>query len=103
MKPQQKQAVLALLERGVSQHEIARKLGVDRKTIRRLAQAATEPPANAPMATGPHPQNPPPRPPASGDERADYLHNSPCNIRLVILHSGSNLVKRREAVAKRRT
>ena len=69
LKPQQKQAVLALLERGVSQHEIARKLGVDRKTIRKLAQApaAPEAPANSPMATGPHPQNPPPRPPASGD------------------------------------
>ena len=68
LKPQQKQAVLALLERGVSQHEIARKLGVDRKTIRKLAQAPATPeaPANSPMATGPHPQNPPPRPPASG-------------------------------------
>ena len=68
LKPQQKQAVLALLERGVSQHEIARKIGVDRKTIRRLAQAATEPPANSPMATGPRGQNPPPRPPAMGGD-----------------------------------
>ena len=66
LKAQQKQAVLAPLERGVSQHEIARKLGVDRKSIRKLAQAPATPeaPANSPMATGPHPQNPPPRPPA---------------------------------------
>ena len=70
MKPQQKQAVLALLERQISQHEIARKLGVDRKTIRRLAQAATEPSADSPMATGPHRQNPPPRPPAMGGDLA---------------------------------
>ncbi len=60
MKPQKKQAVWALLERGVSQHEIARKMGIDHKTIRRLARV----PADAPMATGPHRQNPPPRPPA---------------------------------------
>ena len=71
MKPQQKQTVLMLLEREVSQHEIARKTGIDRKTIRRLAHAAHATPApdpgpDSPMATGPGGQIPPPRPPVSG-------------------------------------
>jgi transposase len=52
-----------LLARGVSQHEIARRTGVDRKTIRRYAAAGS----NSPMATGSTDglaQIPPPRPPA---------------------------------------
>jgi transposase len=49
-----------LLARGMSQHEIARRTGVDRKTVRRYQ-------AKSPMATGSGPddrENPPPRPPA---------------------------------------
>jgi transposase len=54
--------IATLLERGASQHEIARRTGVDRKTIRRYAEQA-----NSPMATGSEAaagQIPPPRPPA---------------------------------------
>jgi len=52
--------VETLLAKGVSQHEIARRTGVDRKTIRRYQ-------SKSPMATGSGSgggQNPPPRPPA---------------------------------------
>jgi transposase len=54
--------IATLLGRGESQHEIARRTGVDRKTIRRYAVAA-----KSPMATGSEgsiDQIPPPRPPA---------------------------------------
>jgi transposase len=54
--------IATLLMRGASQHEIARRTGVDRKTIRRYAGQA-----NSPMATGSEAtagQIPPPRPPA---------------------------------------
>jgi transposase len=54
--------IATLLERGTSQHEIARRTGVDRKTIRGYARKA-----NSPMAIGaavPADQIPPPRPPA---------------------------------------
>jgi hypothetical protein len=54
--------IATLLERGASQHEIARRTGVDRKTIRRYAERS-----NSPMATGSEPeagQIPPPWPPA---------------------------------------
>ena len=50
---------------GVSHHEIARRTGVDRKTIRSYARASNSPR----VATGSEPamgQNPPPRPPALG-------------------------------------
>jgi transposase len=62
LKPHLRITIATLLERGASQHEIARRTGVDRKTIRRYAERA-----NSPMATGsevPSGQNPPPRPPA---------------------------------------
>jgi transposase len=54
--------IATLLGRGESQHEIARRTGVDRKTIRSYAEGA-----NSPMATGSESavgQIPPPRPPA---------------------------------------
>jgi transposase len=57
--------IATLLEHGASQHEISRRTGVDRKTIRRYAKQVG---ANSPMATGsaaPAGQIPPPRPPAS--------------------------------------
>jgi len=55
-----------LLAAGVPQREIARRTGVDRKTLRRYAPGATSPGG----ATGPAPadgQTPPPRPPAPTD------------------------------------
>jgi transposase len=60
--------IATLLGRGASQHEIRRRTGVDRKTIRRYAAVA-----NSPMATGsdaPVEQIPPPRPPAPKEARS---------------------------------
>jgi transposase len=60
--------IATLLGRGASQHEIHRRTGVDRKTIRRYAAVA-----NSPMATGseePLEQIPPPRPPAPKEARS---------------------------------
>lgn len=65
LKPQLKHTVVTLLENGVSQHEINRKTGIDRKTVRKIARALAG--ANSPMATGSAglaSQIPPPRPPA---------------------------------------
>jgi transposase len=70
LTPQQRSTVVTLLQNQVSQHEINRKTGIDRKTIRKLAQAmvaAEGPASNSPMATGSPDiavQIPPPRPPA---------------------------------------
>ncbi|MFZ4655091.1 MAG: hypothetical protein ACOYLM_12100 [Methylococcaceae bacterium] len=67
LTPQKHSAVVVLLERRISQHEIKRKTGVDPKTVRKIAQSLVDGPSNSPMATGFPPegtQNPPPRPPA---------------------------------------
>jgi transposase len=73
LKPQHRSTVVTLLQNKVSQHEIKRKTGIDRKTIRKLAQAmfacAEAPASNSSMATGSPglaDQIPPPRPPAPG-------------------------------------
>lgn len=69
LKPNQKSTVVTLLENGVSQREIGRKTGIDRKTIRKLVQAMGAAESISPMATGSAGvagQNPPPRPPAGG-------------------------------------
>jgi transposase len=69
LKPHQKGAVITLLENAVSQHEISRKTGIDRKTVRKLARAMAMDGSNSPMATssdGVPVQIPPPRPPAPG-------------------------------------
>lgn len=61
MKSHLRITIETLLANGVSQHEISRRTGVDRKTIRRYGRSA-----NSPMAAGPNPvpgQIPPPRPP----------------------------------------
>lgn len=71
LKPHLESTVMTLLGNGVPQREIARKIGVDRKTIRKLARkSAAAPRAEAnssTLATGPEArpeiQNPPPRPP----------------------------------------
>ena len=71
LKQYQKGAVVTLLENEVSQREISRKTGIDRKTVRKLALAMATARAgdgsNSPMATGSDGlpvQIPPPRPPA---------------------------------------
>ncbi len=72
MTPYQKGTVLTLLQNNVSQREICRKTGIDRKTIRNLAQAMVTSPVEAEpnfptLATGSPSlagQIPPPRPPA---------------------------------------
>lgn len=67
MKAHLRITITTLLARGASQHEIAQRTGVDRKTIRRYARAAIAGAANAPeVATGPAAIDgdvPPPRPP----------------------------------------
>jgi len=65
LKSHKKTTVLTLLERQVSQHEIHRKTGVDRKTIRKYAELQGGL-SNSPMAAGfliKSEENPPPRPP----------------------------------------
>ncbi len=65
LKLQKKHTVVTLLERGVSQREINRQTGIDRKTVRKIALALAG--ANSSMATGSAgvvSQIPPPRPPA---------------------------------------
>lgn len=65
MKPHKKITVTTLLAAGKSQREIERVTGIDRKTIRKLAQGAASEASNSPgVATGSAAQNPPPRPPA---------------------------------------
>ena len=56
--------VETLLERGVSQHEIARRTGVDRKTIRKYERARANFPRVATGSPRAPDQLPPPRPPA---------------------------------------
>jgi transposase len=56
-------SIVALLESGVGQREIERRLGVDRKTIRRYQRLANSP-GVATGSEGPTDQIPPPRPPA---------------------------------------
>jgi len=64
LKPHLQTTVLTLLAAGKSQREIERVTGVDRKTIRRLAQRQAEVNSSTP-ATGVGAQIPPPRPPAN--------------------------------------
>ena len=56
-------SIVALLESGVGQREIERRLGVDRKTIRRYQRLANSP-TPATGSESPEGQSPPPRPPA---------------------------------------
>ena len=63
MKSHLRITIETLLSCGVSQREIARRTGVDRKTVRRCAAVSNSPG----VATGSDPeldQSPPPRPPA---------------------------------------
>ena len=78
MKQNLRVTIATLLAHGASQHEIARRTGVDRKTVRRYAATS-----NSPMATGSASaaeQIPPPWPPASADAdlRAPAQASSAC-------------------------
>jgi transposase len=77
-KPHLRITVETLLRTGTSQREIARRTGVDRKTIRGYARAL----ANSPgVATGTDPadgQTPPPRPPAPDDAPPAVVNGSAC-------------------------
>ncbi len=88
MKPHQKGAVVTLLQNEVSQHEISRKTGIDRKTVRKLARAMAAARAgggsNSPMATGSDGrpgQIPPPRPPAPGARSPPAVAELPAHAR----------------------
>ncbi len=86
MKPHRMGAVITLLQNGVSQREISRKTGVDRKTIRKVAQAMaldtlTDPPNSPVPATDSMSgtaQNPPPRPPGAGPAKGYIPTPSAC-------------------------
>lgn len=69
LKPHLRTTVETLLRAGASQHEIERRTGVDRKTIRRYARLAKSP-TPATGFSGPDPHTPPPRPPGP-QEAAD--------------------------------
>jgi transposase len=75
LKSHQKHTVFTLLQRNVSQHEIARKTGIDRKTIRKLKRTPhgvlADAHSNSPMATGTGDQIPPPRPPVADAATVD--------------------------------
>jgi transposase len=80
LTPQQRSTVVTLLQNNVSQHEISRKTGIDRKTIRKFAQAmfaaAASSASNSPIATGSPglaDQIPPPRPPAPAGTQPSAL------------------------------
>ena len=69
MKPHLRTTVETLLRAGASQHEIERRTGVDRKTIRRYARLANSP-TPATGFSGSDAQVPPPRPPGPGEAAA---------------------------------
>ena len=74
MTQQKRNTVETLLGKGVSQHEIHRKTGIDRKTIRKIRRGMAEVESNSPMATGSGEgaaQIPPPRPPVPKEVRSD--------------------------------
>jgi transposase len=86
LKPEKKATIITLLTNGVSQHEISRKAGIDRKTIRRYGRLHNLPPAqdrleskspsHDEVATGDGSrvnENPPPRPPAYEREPAPTM------------------------------
>jgi transposase len=64
LKPHMRVTIETLLRAGVSRREIERKVGVDRKTIRRYAEQLSKSPGVATGSGGEKGQNPPPRPPA---------------------------------------
>lgn len=89
MKSHLRITIQTLLANGASQHEIARRTGVDRKTIRRYQ-------SDSPMATGLAPdaeQNPPPRPPAS-----PKLASSACEVHRAWIEAQVQLGRNAQAI-----
>jgi len=70
-------SIETLLKSGTSQHEIHRRLGVDRKTIRRYARVANSP-GVATGSEGAGSQIPPPRPPAPAAKAPPGVTPSAC-------------------------
>ncbi len=71
LKPNLRISILTLLQAGKAQREIARVTGMDRKTVRRIADKAKSPGVATGFCAGKagvdgpdEEQNPPPRPPA---------------------------------------
>ena len=80
LTPQQRNTVVTLLQNKVSQHQIKRKTGIDRKTIRKLAQEISAALAGASNSCAPATgslgladQIPPPRPPAAAQAQPPAL------------------------------
>jgi transposase len=82
LKPHLRSTVFTLISQGISQREIHRLTGIDRKTIRFYSKSAVTEAAggdsnSSTLATGsiaaPEVQNPPPRPPAFAAEKASSL------------------------------
>ncbi len=87
LKKDKKTTVITLLLSGVKQREISRKIGIDRKTIRRIARemaANSKSPTSEGVPTGSAPppiQNPPPWPPGRAEsEVAASLENLPATL-----------------------
>lgn len=84
MQPHLRITIETLLARGVSHREIARRTGVDRKTIRRYAKGPNSP-TPATGSAGPGDQTPPPWPPApagaAAAEAASPGHLAPARSR----------------------
>ena len=89
LKPHLKTTVETLIDKGVSQREINRKTGIDRKTIRKYGRRShplpskdndhSKSPGDEEVATGSvnqSGQNPPPRPPASGKKLPKHARSA---------------------------
>ncbi len=66
LRPEKKATLHTLLKNNISQREISRKSGIDRKTIRKYARKMEQSPVDEPLTTcqdNDQIQNPPPRPP----------------------------------------
>jgi hypothetical protein len=89
LKPSLQTTIKTLLDNEISQREIERKIGVDRKTIRRYARLSdlgtsekrddSKSPTSVEVATGSETsavQNPPPRPPASATKMPKHVRSA---------------------------
>jgi transposase len=106
LKPEKKATIITLLTNKISQHEISRKAGIDRKTIRRYGRlhnlltpfpsaAESKSPSGQVVATGSADstgQNPPPRPPA-------FAGGSPESI-MIPAHARSACEEHRQWIEK---